>query len=62
MIFFLYIFQADDEEAAEPVREKVAFTVKITKFDSTKKIALIKEIKNLMEGLNLVQVYGLSLD
>jgi large subunit ribosomal protein L7/L12 len=26
------------------------------KFDETKKIALIKEIKNIVEGMNLVQV------
>jgi len=26
------------------------------KFDESKKVALIKEIKNLLEGMNLVQV------
>lgn len=35
---------------------QTAFTLKVTKFDDTKKVALIKEIKNLVEGLNLVQV------
>jgi large subunit ribosomal protein L7/L12 len=32
------------------------FTVKLMKFDETKKVALIKEIKALVEGMNLVQV------
>lgn len=31
------------------------FAVKLTKFDETKKIALIKEIRNVIPGLNLVQ-------
>ena len=29
--------------------------MKLTKFDDTKKIALIKEIRNAVSGLNLVQ-------
>ncbi|XP_059162096.1 large ribosomal subunit protein bL12m-like [Physella acuta] len=44
----------DDEEAA-PKREKVIFTVKLIRFDAGKKVQLIKEIKNLVSGLNLVQ-------
>ena len=32
------------------------FSVKLTSFDASKKIALIKEIKNLIPGTNLVQV------
>jgi large subunit ribosomal protein L7/L12 len=32
------------------------FTVKLMKFDETKKVALIKEVKALIEGMNLVQV------
>jgi large subunit ribosomal protein L7/L12 len=35
---------------------KSAYTVKLTKFEDTKKVALIKEIKTLVEGMNLVQV------
>jgi large subunit ribosomal protein L7/L12 len=31
------------------------FTLKLVKFDETKKVAIIKEIKNLIEGMNLVQ-------
>ena len=38
------------------MREKSLFSVKLTEFDAAKKIALIKEIKNLIPGTNLVQV------
>jgi large subunit ribosomal protein L7/L12 len=31
------------------------FTLKLVKFDEGKKVAIIKEIKNLIEGMNLVQ-------
>lgn len=46
------------EEEEEPLlkKEKTAFTVKLTKFDETKKVQLIKELKSIMEGMNLVQV------
>ncbi|CAI5443977.1 unnamed protein product [Caenorhabditis angaria] len=43
------------EEAASDVPQKMTFTVKLTKFDDTKKIAIIKEIRNCVPGLNLVQ-------
>ncbi|XP_064606101.1 large ribosomal subunit protein bL12m-like [Liolophura sinensis] len=44
------------EEDDEPARkEKTSFTVKLMKFEESKKVQLIKEIKNLMEGMNLVQ-------
>lgn len=45
-----------EEEPAEMKQEQTLFTVKLTKFDSGKKVALIKEIKNQVPGLNLVQV------
>lgn len=45
---------AEEDEAA-PVRAKTAFTVKLMKFDEKQKVALIKEVKSLMEGFNLVQ-------
>ncbi|KAI6205233.1 hypothetical protein M3Y94_00769400 [Aphelenchoides besseyi] len=35
--------------------KKTSFAVKLTKFDETKKIALIKEIRTAIAGLNLVQ-------
>uniref|UniRef100_A0A915DE64 Ribosomal protein L7/L12 C-terminal domain-containing protein n=1 Tax=Ditylenchus dipsaci TaxID=166011 RepID=A0A915DE64_9BILA len=40
-------------ETAAP--QKISFAVKLTKFDATKKIALIKQIRDLIPGLNLVQ-------
>jgi large subunit ribosomal protein L7/L12 len=46
---------ADDEEEAAPKTVKTSFKVKMTKFDEKQKVALIKEIKNLFEGMNLVQ-------
>ena len=30
--------------------------MKLVKFDDKQKVALIKEVKNLLEGMNLVQV------
>ena len=50
------MFQEEVEEEAAPVREKTVFAVKLVGFDEGKKIALIKEIKNLIPGTNLVQV------
>lgn len=44
----------DDEEAAPKV-VKTSFRVKLLKFDEKQKVALIKEVKNLLEGMNLVQ-------
>ena len=49
-----FIFQ---EAEAEPEKnEPTEFTIKLTQFDAANKVKLIKEIKNLMPGLNLVQV------
>ena len=48
--------QAQEEEEVETKTIQTAFTLKITKFDDGKKVALIKEIKTIVEGLNLVQV------
>lgn len=45
-----------EEEQEEKKLVKTEFTVKLTAYDDTKKIALIKEVKNVVEGLNLVQV------
>lgn len=45
----------DDEEEAAPKKVQTAFKVKLMKFDEKQKVALIKEIKNLLEGMNLVQ-------
>ncbi|XP_033630521.1 39S ribosomal protein L12, mitochondrial-like [Asterias rubens] len=49
--------QEDDEDADVVVKpkEKTQFTVKLTKFDETSKVKLIKQIKALTSGMNLVQ-------
>lgn len=49
-----FFIQAEEEENTAPVQ--TLFTVKLEKFDESKKIALIKEVKKLLEGMNLVQV------
>lgn len=46
---------SEDEEEAAPKKVQTAFKVKLLKFDDKQKVALIKEIKNLLEGMNLVQ-------
>lgn len=46
---------AAEEEEVQAQKKKSAFTVKLTKFDEKQKVALIKEIKGLLEGMNLVQ-------
>ncbi|KAF4532209.1 hypothetical protein B566_EDAN002272 [Ephemera danica] len=45
----------EDEEAEAPKKVQTSFTVKLMKFDESKKVALIKEVKALLEGMNLVQ-------
>lgn len=45
----------EDEEEVEPKKVQTSFKVKLVKFDEKQKVALIKEIKNLLEGMNLVQ-------
>lgn len=46
---------AEEEEAAGPAVIQTLFKVKLNSFDDTKKIVLIKELKNQCEGMNLVQ-------
>ncbi|EDV96212.1 50S ribosomal protein L7/L12 [Drosophila grimshawi] len=46
---------AEDEEEAAPKKVQTSFKVKMVKFDEKQKVALIKEVKNLLEGMNLVQ-------
>lgn len=48
--------QAAEEEAAPAKKEKTHFTVKLTELKATDKVKLIKEVKNCIQGLNLVQV------
>lgn len=48
--------QAVEEDAAPAKKEKTHFTVKLTELKAADKVKLIKEVKNCMEGINLVQV------
>ena len=58
-----YLFLFSQEAEAEPEEaEPTEFTIKLTKFDAASKVKLIKEIKNLIPGLNLVQVCLHSFD
>ncbi|KAH7949970.1 hypothetical protein HPB49_017822 [Dermacentor silvarum] len=45
----------EEDEGDKVAKVQTSFTVKLLKFDDAKKIQLIKEMKNLMEGINLVQ-------
>uniref|UniRef100_UPI003AAD4743 large ribosomal subunit protein bL12m isoform X2 n=1 Tax=Centroberyx gerrardi TaxID=166262 RepID=UPI003AAD4743 len=47
--------QATEEEEAPVKKEKTHFTVKLTELKAAEKIKLIKEVKNCIQGLNLVQ-------
>ena len=46
--------QVDEEVSKE--EEQTEFLVRLVKFADDSKIKLIKEIKGVMEGINLVQV------
>jgi ribosomal protein L7/L12 len=46
----------ESQGSAEAVEEKTEFTVKLVKYSEDSKIKLIKEVKTLVEGMNLVQV------
>ncbi|XP_041075832.1 39S ribosomal protein L12, mitochondrial isoform X2 [Polyodon spathula] len=47
--------QTVEEEAAPVKKEKTHFTVKLTELKAAEKVKLIKEVKNCIPGLNLVQ-------
>ncbi|MEQ2277127.1 Ribosomal protein [Xenotaenia resolanae] len=47
--------QATEEEEAPVKKEKTHFTVKLTDLKATEKVKVIKEVKNCIQGLNLVQ-------
>lgn len=49
-------FQAAEEDVAPVKKEKTHFTVKLTELKAEDKVKLIKEVKNCIQGLNLVQV------
>lgn len=46
---------AAEEEAAPTKKEKTSFTVKLTEIKAEDKVKLIKEVKNCIQGINLVQ-------
>ncbi|KAJ8246300.1 hypothetical protein GJAV_G00266040 [Gymnothorax javanicus] len=46
---------AAEEEDAPVKKEQTHFTVKLTELKAADKVKLIKEVKNCMQGLNLVQ-------
>lgn len=45
-----------EEEEVEQKQVQTEFTVKLMAFDEKQKVPLIKEVKNLMSDMNLVQV------
>lgn len=45
----------EDDEEVTPKKVQTEFKVKLLKFDDKQKVALIKEVKNLLDGMNLVQ-------
>ena len=47
--------EEEEEAVAAPAAVQTSFTVKLEKFDTAKKVAIIKEIKSIVEGMNLVQ-------
>ncbi|XP_070779702.1 large ribosomal subunit protein bL12m [Enoplosus armatus] len=47
--------QATEEEEAPAKKEQTHFTVKLTELKAAEKVKLIKEVKNCIQGLNLVQ-------
>lgn len=46
----------EEDEVAAIKKEKTHFTVKLTELKAAEKVKLIKEVKNCIQGLNLVQV------
>jgi len=47
--------EEEEEEEEAPAAVQTSFTLKLKAFDPPKKVALIKELKNQLEGMNLVQ-------
>ncbi|XP_014256791.1 39S ribosomal protein L12, mitochondrial [Cimex lectularius] len=47
--------KVEEDEDVAPKAVQTSFTVKLMAFDEKQKVALIKECKNLLEGMNLVQ-------
>ncbi|XP_076064777.1 mitochondrial ribosomal protein L12 [Oratosquilla oratoria] len=47
--------EEEEEEDAMPKAVQTSFTIKMLKYDETKKVPTIKQVKALIEGMNLVQ-------
>ncbi|NWX62439.1 RM12 protein, partial [Promerops cafer] len=45
----------EEEEVVPLKKEKTHFTVRLTELKATDKVKLIKEVKNFVPGVNLVQ-------
>ncbi|XP_010719739.2 39S ribosomal protein L12, mitochondrial, partial [Meleagris gallopavo] len=45
----------EEEEAVPMKKEKTHFSVRLTELKATDKVKLIKEVKNFVPGINLVQ-------
>ncbi len=58
VVFLLFFFQKkeeEEEEGARPTAQSV-FKVRLIKYDETKKVPVIKQVKDVVENINLVQV------
>jgi len=55
---FFSLLQKKEEEEEEGVRPTAqsVFKVRLIKFDETKKVPVIKQVKDVVENINLVQV------
>jgi len=60
-LVFSSLFQKkeEEEEVAQPTAQSV-FKVRLIKFDATKKVPVIKQVKDVVENINLVQVSIIS--
>ena len=47
--------EEEEDEGARPTAQSV-FKVRLIKFDETKKVPVIKQVKDVVENVNLVQV------
>lgn len=52
----MVIFKKQEAEDEAPKIVKSSFNVKLLKYEDSKKVPLIKEVKSIVEGMNLVQV------
>ncbi len=55
LIFIFQKKEEDEEESPRPTAQSV-FKVRLIKFDETKKVPVIKQVKDIVENINLVQV------